>query len=542
MKVASLGVAAVFAVTSVEGAAAAQARATGRVEHATAQRLYLDAGERDGLTPGAVLQLRRGERAASTCRVEIVSETHATCVGAGQVGDTFALSPPPPVPAPAERPSPPSDAEIARRHRVLEAAAHEKVEFRGAAPVSILSGRTEVQFAHATWATRGVGPWHQERLDAAVRGAPVGGGFALYADLSARRWSERSGPISARPDDDFQLYVWEAELVRRPAQEGLTVALGRLRPWLAPGSTVVDGAQAGWRMRGNVEFGLFGGAVPDPATLSISFDRGTVGGYLATQANGDVSSVVRYARQELRIAYTKSPELGSRLEAEGSGQVSLGRLLDLGAQARLAQGDSTSSALDAFSADAGMRPLERLSLLGGFRYQGLSVPERDGPGAARSGGAARHADLTVRWEVVPWLNLAAISGLAKDLTTGMSRQFVGPEVGLPQLLGGVGGASAGFALEGGRSGGHTAWVQLLTRRPRGLQVLARASWFQTRSLGPYTEDELGLYTSISAQLTELIALRLAALGRAGGFPGIRPFSGTGSRFGGTLDAALAGRF
>jgi hypothetical protein len=542
-----LAAAAAAALAFPPGAPAAPRRTGGRVEYVTARRLYLDAGTRDGLEPGAMLQLNRGDKPASTCRIETVSDSHATCVGTGRPGDTFALSLSAPLAMPdVERAAQPlSDAEVARRRRLLDAAPHEKVDYQGPPAFSVLSGKSEVRLAYATWAEQNVGPWHQERVDVAIRGMPVGGGFALYADLSARRWSQRSGTIVARPDDLTQLYVWEAELARRPAQGGLALAFGRVRPWSAPGSTIIDGGQAGWRTHGNVELGIFGGGVPDPATLAPSFERHTVGAYLAFQSTGDASSVVRYLRQETRFAYSNSPELGKRIEAEALAQVSLGRTLDLGAQARVARGDSESpDFLDGASVDLGFRPLERLSVLGGFRYQGLSVPERDGPGSALSGGAARHADLTASWEVDPRLTVSAVSGLVKDLTTGMSRRFAGPEIGLPRLLGDVGGLSLGFVAEDGWSGGHSAWVQLLTHRPRGLQVLLRVSWFQTKSLGPYIEDELGAYASISAQLGPSVALRISALGRAGGTPapGVRPFAQNGSLLGGTLDATLAGRF
>jgi hypothetical protein len=533
------------ALASLSGARAAPWRTSGRVEYATARRLYLDAGARDGLAPGATLQLKRGDRPASTCRIDTVSETHATCIGTGKPGDTFGLSSPAPLAMPqVERTAPPvSDAEVARRRRLLETAAHEKVEYRGAPPFTLLSGKSEVRLAYANWAEQSVGPWRQERLDVAIRGMPLGGGFALYADLSARRWSQRSGPIAARPDEPTQLYVWEAELARRPAQGGLALALGRVRPWSTPGSSIIDGGQAGWRTRSNVEFGVFGGGVPDPGTLAPSFERHTAGAYLAFQSTGEASSVVRYVRQETRFAYSNSPELGRRVEAEALAQISLGRVLDLGAQARVARGDRESADyLDGASVDVGFRPHDRLSLLGGFRYRGLSVPERDGPGTVLSGGAARHADLTASWEVVPWLTVSGVSGLVKDLTTGVSRRFAGPELGLPRLLGEVGGASLGFVAEDGWSSGYTAWVQVLTHRPRWLQVLLRVSWFQTLSLGGYTEDELGAYASISAQLGPFVALRVSALGRAGGVPGVRPLDGAGRLLGGTLDAALAGRF
>jgi hypothetical protein len=542
------GLAAAVAVALAwpSGAPAAPQRTSGRVEYATARRLYLDAGARDGLEPGATLQLNRGGKPASTCRIDTVSDTHATCVGTGKPGDTFALSPPAPLAMPeAEKLAQPlSDAEVARRRRLLDAAAHEKVDYRGAPAFSVLSGKTEVRLAYATWAEQHVGPWHQERVDVAIRGMPVGGGFALYADLSARRWSQRSGTIVAQPDEATQLYVWEAELARRPAQGGgLALAFGRVRPWSAPGSSIFDGGQVGWRSRSNIEVGVFGGGVPDPGTLAPSFERHTAGAYLALQSTGDVTSVLQYVRQETRLAYSNSPELGKRVEAEALAQVSLGRMLDLGAQARMALGDRKSpDYLDGASVDVGFRPLERLSVLGGFRYQGLSVPERDGPGSVLSGGPARHADLTASWEVAPWLAVSGVSGLVKDLTTGMSRRFAGPELGLPRLFGDVGGLSLGYVAEDGWSGGHTAWAQVLTRRPRWLQVLFRVSWFQTRSLGPYTEDELGAYASIGAQLGPNAALRLSALGRAGGVPGIRPFGQNGSVLGGTLDATLAGRF
>lgn len=543
MRPSALGLA-MAALSWTAGAMAAQ-KTIGKVEYATARRLYLDVGAHEGLAPGAALQLKRGERTVSTCRVETVSAEYATCIGSGQAGDSFVLPAPPPSTAPPveKLPALVSDAETSRRHRVLEAAAQEKVDYRGGptAP-SIFSGRTEAQLAFATYASQRNGPWQQERVDIAVRGAPVGGGFSLYADLSARNWSNRSGPIVARPGATTQLYVWEAELARRPAQGGLALALGRLHPWSAPGATVIDGAQAGWRIRGNVEAGVFGGGVPDPDTLEPSFSRNTFGGYLALQTAGETKSLLRFAREELRLAYSNSPEFGKRAEAETLGQISIGHMLDLGARARVAYWDQTSSTrLESTIIDVGLRPTEQISVVGSYRYLGVSVPERDGPGVILSGGAARHADLTASWEAMPWLLVSGISGYVKDLTTGVSREFAGPEVGLPRLFGATGGASIGFTAEGGSTTGRTTWVQFLTNRPRWLQVLFRGTWFQTSSLGPYTEDELGVYASVTAQLNPQIALRIAALGRAGSVPGTRPF-GQASLLGGTVDAALSGRF
>jgi hypothetical protein len=540
----AMGVAA-CAVAWASAAAGAAPRTSGRVEYATAQRLYLDAGERDGLVPGETLQLRRGDKSAGTCRVDAVSDAHATCLGAGKVGDTFALSAAPPLAIPEpERPQQPlSEAETDRRRRVVETAPREKVDFHGTPAARALSGRTEVELTHATWAEQTVGPWHQERLDVAIRGMPLGAGFELYADVSARRYTLRSGSVLARPEDPTQLYVWDAEIARRPTQGGLALAFGRVRPWSAPGSTIIDGAQAGWRTHNNFELGVFGGGVPDPVTLAPSFDRHTAGAYLAMQSVGERDAVIRYSREELRVAYGNSPELGRRVEAEALAQLSLGRMVDFGAQARVARGDrEADQSLDGASVDVGFRPFEGLSLLGAFRYQGVSVPERDGPGAALYGGAARHADATLSWEIAPWLTFSGVGGYAKDLTTGLSRRFAGPEIGLPWIFSDVGGASVGVVAEDGWTGGHTAWVQILTRRPRWAQALVRVTWFRTRAMGPDNEDEIGAYASISAQLSPYVALRLSALGRAGGSPGAKPLTSTGSLLGGTAEATLAGRF
>ena len=77
--------AALLAATAAPGA---EPRRVGTVVYATARRLYLDAGAREGLAPGQVLHLESG-----TCRVEEVSARYATCVGNGRPGDTFALPP-----------------------------------------------------------------------------------------------------------------------------------------------------------------------------------------------------------------------------------------------------------------------------------------------------------------------------------------------------------------------------------------------------------------------------------------------------------------
>src|SRR5262249_38622700 len=159
----TLALAAALALGLLSRSASAAQRTGGKVEYATAGRLYLDAGARDGLVPGAVVALRRGEKAAGTCKVEVVSETHASCLGNGRVGDSFTLEgraqPAETAPERRAEAAPLPDAEVTRRRRALENTAFEKVDFQGGARPTLLSGRTEVRLSYFTWASTGVGPW-----------------------------------------------------------------------------------------------------------------------------------------------------------------------------------------------------------------------------------------------------------------------------------------------------------------------------------------------------------------------------------------------
>ena len=518
---------------------------TGSVVFATAKTLYLDRGASRGLSAGVTLQLRRAGRTSGSCRVEQVSKSHSSCAGAGAVGDVFdvpAVAPGQPSPPPPRPPPPASKDLLAAEQRALDAAGFEKVDF--AAPPSMTGGarRAEVRLSHATWASSDVGPWHQERLDARITGAPVFGGFSLYADLSARRYTSRSDPVSARPDDPTQLYVWEAALSRRPGPGAIALSVGRVRPWSTPGSTIIDGAQAGWVSKGGrVEAGLFGGVVPDLITLAPSTSRGTAGAYLRFEQGGEAGTAVQLAREEARLAYVSNPELGQRAEAELLGQLWLVHDVSVSANARLAVGDRSSPrGLDAIRLDLGARPASTLSLSAGFRYQGLSVPERDGPGAVGYGGASRHADLSAAWQPKDWIAVSALSGVATDLVTSVTRGYIGPELALPRLFGSSGGVSFGYATEGGWSSGSDAWMQM-SAHTHALQFLGRLSWFRTRGLAAVTDDELGGYAHVSAKLGSQFTFQLAALARIAGLAGSSPFSSSRG-MGEWLELSLAGVF
>jgi hypothetical protein len=491
----------------------------GSVLFATATRLYLDAGSREGLAPGQVLRFRR----AGSCKVEQVSETRATCLGAGRAGDTFPLPEPPP-PRPAMRLPPPTlPGVLEQRRSALASAPYPQVDYHEAAGGGGLEARRgsiDAGIGHTTWwVSGGRGAWNQERADAGIRGAPLGAGFTLDLDLSARRWSRRSDPISFRPDDPTQLYVWEASISRRSADGGPAFSIGRVRPYRVPGQVIIDGAQAGWRLEGGSEAGVFGGAVPNSVTLAPSFDHGTLGAYWIGQRVFEADSTVRFLRHEARIAFVNTDDLGKRVEAEALLEARITRRLDAavnvraGAGAAHGLGSLDTIRLDAVRLDVTARPFDSLSLSGSFRHEGGSVPELDGPGHLLLGGEARHADASAAWEPIEALRFSVLSGLSTDLVTQKTRRWIGPEVAHTRLFGDRGGASLGYVQEDGWAPGRSAWLQVLLRSQGVLQVLARLSWFRTGDIAPADLDELGLSTSIQAQLGRNVTFRLSAMAR-----------------------------
>ncbi len=526
-----------LALLFAAGAPAAENRRTGSVIYATAKRLYLDAGARDGLTAGQVLRLKSGP-----CRIDQVSATHATCAGSGRPGETFALPEPPPALVARRLPPPPPQAVVEQRRAIVASAAFEKVEYRGPAGPPPRSETVEIGIGHTTWASTGAYPWQRERADAWVRGAPVGAGFPLDVALSARRWSRRSDPISFRPDDPAQLYVWEAALSRRPVT-GPVFSLGRVRPWSVPGQPILDGAQAGWRTSGGNEAGVFGGVVPDPVTLAPSLEHGTFGAYWAGQHTGDPSSTLRFFRHELRLAFVNTADLGRRVEGEGLLEARVTRRFDAGLAVRVAAGDREAPGhLDAVRVNGAARPIDGLSIDGSFRYEGLSVPELDGPGGISSyGGAARHADLSMSYEPTKQIRVSVLSGLSTDLTAGHSRGWVGPEIGAPRLFSERAGVSIGYALEGGWEPGQSAWLQVVFRPATLLQLLTRFSWYRTRYSSPVDLDELAASMGLQAQLGRFVALRLSAVGRTT-LNGQTELFGAATGQSGVLDAEIAGQF
>lgn len=501
--------------------------APGRVVSASAARAYLDRGAADGLAVGAVVKLTRGGEPVGMCEVEGVSEHHARCKGAGlRPGDRFevagaqarAKSRSEPVQSVEPMPAPPSAQELKARNAALAAAPIAKVAFAGTpgqSPAAGLNLHSEAAWTHTSWLSSGGDGFHNERVDLAIRGLEIAGGYRVWADLSLVQYESRPGNVRYRPGGSTFLYVRELAVSQREVGNPYTLAAGRVRPWHAPGISVLDGAQAGWRARdGMAEVGVFGGELPDVKT--INFQKAYIAGaYWSVDHFGASGDALRLVRNEGRLSVAGGSDFDTRVEAEAALLAAFFKSVDAGISLRasyMARGEAT---LDGLRIDFGARPVDSLRLSGGYRYEGVHDAELAVVDPTYR-GSGQHADLAVSWDVLPSLTLAVSGGVAHDFSVDRARGWVGPELGLPTLFGAHGGLTLGYAEEFGWTGGRTGWVQAVLLPAARWRVLARASYLQDVPERPSEgTHELGLAASLEAPLVSWLSLRLSLAGRTG---------------------------
>jgi hypothetical protein len=507
------------------------ARATGRaaggpghVVFVTEKRAYLDAGSLDGLATGQSVALARAGRTVGACTVETVAAHEASCAGGRpRAGDTFR--------APGRRAAkvaaapvlPPlvDDDALAARASALAEAPTDKVDFDGRGS-SRARGSAAVSPGFATW--RGqpsdAGVYSQERVDATIRGMPLGAtGLRFDAAFSAVRW-QQPALERFRPGEPTQFYLWEAELTRRETDARTVFALGRIWPWHAPGLTGLDGFQLGRRSEaGTAEAGAYAGLVPTATSLAPRVDAWAAGLYGALAQNGARKARFRQAREELRLGAWRTPETGSVAEAEGLAQAWVGAAsLGGAARARYASALDARPVLERATFDLGTRPA--LAFGGGLhvRYFGAALPDgavlRD---ETQTLAGSVHGLADLRWDPSPSFGLATFAGAHRDAATGRRLVHAGAELRLPRLLGDFGGLWLGGTAEDGWLRGASGYGQLIGRFGARVQVLARASLsateFETPSASPNLW-ELGGYLYLDATVASWLRLRAWSLVRA----------------------------
>jgi hypothetical protein len=407
------------------------------------------------------------------------------------------------------------------------------VEYRGPpreVAARLAEGRrpVEVALGHASFLATTTGASHAERLDLTVRGAELGAGIALDVDARAVHWVRRERP-RFRPGDETQLYLWQAQLTA-PAGRALTLAAGRVLPWTIPGATVFDGGSAALRL-GPAEVGLFGGAVPEPDTLSPTAERATGGAFWSVARARAGGALLRH---EGRLAVVRSPELGTRVETTLAGRAYL-RAVDLSVEAQLGAGGEVRAPglLDSARVDLAARPVRGVSFGASYRHLALEWPQPFEPPAFP--GRSRAADAWAAWDLAPSLRIGVSGGLSRDVESGLDRQWAGPELAFPRLLGSRGGVTLGYLEERGWLEGRSAYVQVVARPWDRLRLLARGSWSHDASLGT-DRDDLGLFAAASADLGRGFGMRVSFLGRT-------PASGGGAlALASTVGAAVFGTY
>ncbi len=513
-------------------ALAASAAGRGHVVSVTQGRAYLDAGSEEGLAPGAAVELARNGRPAGTCRVEEVSDHHASCAGTGfRAGDVFALAPRPGAPVKALPPALPA-AEQARRLAAVEAAPVGQVDFvaaPGAAPA--VRPASQVELAFASWRTNVAGPDQQARLDVSIRDVEVARNLRLSVDLSALQWISRQSTSFLR-GPTTQLLVWQAELDYRDPARPFSAELGRVRPWFVPGAPVFDGAQLGMRL-GHSEVGVFGGLVPDPWTTASTVDRYQGGAYWSVEVPIGSSRL----HHEGRLAFGHTPELGSRGELGATAGLWLSRALDVSGEVEVGTGQVRGPGYIDFARVAfSGRPFAAFSYDGSFGYVGLRTPE-DSILQARWPGPSRRGDLTASFELSRFFTFSVMGGGAQDLTSGLRHGWVGPELSMPRFLTPRLALSAGWLLDAGWLQGQNAYLQVSAWPGDAFRLVTRFSWYQDNRPGLPSApgEELGLYVAGSVQLTRWLAFRLSFMARGGldfgsldtyGFTGLASLAGS----------------
>jgi hypothetical protein len=413
----------------------------------------------------------------------------------------------------------PTDAELARRQRALEAAPIELVASEAEGLGATVRPRVSVAVSQTSFGNLGSStPFQQQRVDVAVYDVDVWRGLRVSADLSVLNFSRKPDTSRTVYTQTPVLLVRQLEVGFRRADVPFSGAVGRT--WLrsSPGLLVVDGAQASWRTRGEgVEVGVYGGLLPNAMTLVPTTSQGTAGAFFMGRTAVGQGERTTLLQAEARVGYASKVGLGTRLEVAVAGHVYRGNALDAHLAAEVGVGESQAvGAVDAARFDLGWRPTQRLRFVGGVRYRGQSPSGVQELGTLSPGQRAVHGDLAVIFEVMPSLWLGLQGGAASDFEAGLTQGRVGPEVMFPTLFGRAGGLSVGYMEELGWMRARHAYVQFTLTGWGRVRLLNRTSWFnQQASSGTQglAGNELGTTVSLEVRFVRWLWLRAGVSGR-----------------------------
>jgi len=549
--VASLGVctAAVAAATRAgpsgsssrgRGGSSASSEVTqvGQVRFVTAGAVYIDRGTAQGLAPRQVLFLTRPGRVKRTrCVVEMVTDHSAICrpAGAGislgtRVGDVFRFVAPRPrglasVKATLPRVLP--EATLQRRAKLIGAAPHERVDF-AVKPLASRAASVTLGASVTVWsvpAGTDVGPRATEQLDVQVHNIRVGQtDLRLDAAATAVHWQKRATQLRFQPVSPAQIFLWDAEISRRELDDVAVFSLGRIWPWHLPGIALLDGIQVGRRNPGSgAEIGAYGGLIPTPLGLSPTTTLWVTGAYGTLSQPGGSGGFFPFLREEARVGLRHALVVGLVTEGEALADATWENWgADAGARVRYAAATEREPVWE--QAHVGMR-LRSIPRVGGwvqFRYTGVAPEQQPlliNELPALHGGY--HASLNGFLIPRDGLQLGGFASYHLDRDSGLRETEGGLDLGVPRLLGDVGGFWFGASVGEGWLRGRTAYIQFSSRQVRAIQVLARLNGSTSEYAASPTPSaatlnllEVGGLLQIEASLSARFRLRGRALVRA----------------------------
>ncbi len=487
-----------------------------RVTHASHAHLFFARGSAEGLAVGTSARLYRRGRRAGQCEIEVGAAHNARCAHPdGSQPDTACYKSAAASAAESiQWQAGPGHAEASAKEQsdlrqTLATEGLPKVVDEGTPVTGALSVRADAALEHVTFMrVRGPsGTTHRQQIYASARNINLGF-FDTRAsiDLSVLAYLDRPEQVRFRSENSALLYVHETAISRRSSRGGLVIDAGRLRPRNAPGVAYLDGAQVGFRFSEHLELGVLGGGLPDLVRLKPSTSRWMAGGYgrwaMATSAlRWDVSGRAGLVHDDLGA---------TQGEVAAWTRLGVGRSLVLSTGGRAYAG-SQGLVLASLRGRIDMRPADdwHLSLDGRMRDDG---PDPYAAGIATVG--ARHARANLDWRGLRWLTVGLDGGYGELYQDDLTRVVVGPQVGMPRLLGAYGGLWFGYQEALGWLPGRRAWTQVRLHPHRALRLWLRASYRQDHHEAGVLR-EVGGFAQADWQLSNLLRLRGSVFSRLG---------------------------
>jgi hypothetical protein len=489
---------------------------SGLVMYVTAKEAYLDVGRELGVPAGGQLKVFRRDKQVGVCDVVELAAWGARCrAGRLRPGDRVAFVPTPrpaleagPAAEAKKRAPLPGPTQLAAWRKIVEAAPVTKVPFHKVGGDLGLRARGTTTLRQEVWgiSTTPGSVFARSSVDASAHAGMAGFPHA-FTSASLRVVGDVIAPPEQRfrPGELVELYVWNASL---GVDDGPVVGeLGRFRPRKAPGALLIDGAQIGARLfDASTEIGAYAGAVPNLLSLAPTLDVLTAGAYFGLDLKAADGVLVL---PRARAALLSTGDFGVvRGEVEAQAQLFWANVFSVGGSVRAGMGGTgeVEPSIDGARIDGDVAIIEPLKLSAGYRYLAAPAVDFDLLAAVLPVGGAHHGSASTAYTVAPWLVLGATAGVGHDLVLEVTRGYAGPEVGLPQAFGALGGLDIGYLEELGHWPGRSAWLSAHLTPLAVLRILTRVSYFETEALGDSLREG-GLMTMVDAPLLPWLSVR-----------------------------------